>query len=87
MSELLSNLEDSSFLDESKQDSSKKDSSKKDPSPSKPDTLPTTVEENKPTLLIKNHKEPQLITLNAVDWNAARLLQRIQNGGDRMFPE
>jgi hypothetical protein len=82
MSELLSNLEDSSFLDSSKQDSSKQD-----PSPSKPDSLPTTVEENKPTLLIKNHKEPQLITLKAVDWNAARLWQRIQNGGDRMFPE
>ena len=82
MSELLSNLEDSSFLD-----SSKMDSSKQDPSPSKPDSLPSTVEENKPTLLIKNHKEPQLITLKAVDWNAARLWQRIQNGGDRMFPE
>lgn len=82
MSELLSNLEDSSFLD-----SSKMDSSKQDPSPSKPDSLPSTVEENKPTLLIKNHKEPQLITLKAVGLNAARLWQRIQNGGDRMFPE
>lgn len=47
----------------------------------------SNIEENKtkmPPLLIKDRK-PQLITLKAVDWNAARLLQRIQNGGDRMF--
>jgi hypothetical protein len=52
-----------------------------------PDISQNTSKTNTPTLLIKNHKEPQLITLKAVDWNAARLWQRIQNGGDRMFPE
>ena len=62
-------------------------SSKKDSSTSKPDSLPNTVEENKPTTLIKNKKEPVMITLNAVDLNPARLLQRIQRGGDIMFPE
>ncbi len=49
-----------------------------------------TKEEDKskipPPMLIKD-KEPKLITLKAVDWNAARLWQRIQNGGDRMLPE
>jgi hypothetical protein len=39
---------------------------------------------NTPPLPIKD-KEPKLITLKAVDWNAARLWQRIQNGGDRMY--
>ena len=38
-------------------------------------------------MLIKNKKEPVMITLNAVDLNPARLLQRIQKGGDRMYPE
>lgn len=47
----------------------------------------STIEENKtktPQPPIKD-KKPQLITLKTVDWNAARLWQRIQNGGDRMF--
>ena len=54
----------------------------------------STIEENtsknnipSPPLLIKNKKEPVMITLNAVDLNPARLLQRIQRGGDRLFPE
>ena len=54
----------------------------------------STIEENtsknnihSPPLLIKNKKEPVMITLNAVDLNPARLLQRIQRGGDRMYPE
>ena len=51
-----------------------------------PDISQNTSKTNTPPLPIKD-KEPQLITLTAVDWNAARLLQRIQNGGDRMFPE
>lgn len=62
-------------------------SSKKDSSPLNPDSLPNTVEENKPTTLIKNNKEPVMITLTAVDLNPARLLHRIQRGGDRLFPE
>ena len=64
------------------------------------DTLPNTgvksdsqltKEEDKikipPPKLIKNNKEPVMITLTAVDLNPARLLQRIQRGGDRLFPE
>ena len=50
------------------------------------DISQNTSKTNTPPLPIKD-KEPMLITLKAVDWNAARLLQRIQNGGDRMFPE
>ena len=54
-----------------------------------PDISQNTSKTNipSPPMLIKNKKEPQLITLKTVDWNAARLWQRIQNGGDRMFPE
>ena len=51
-----------------------------------PDISQNTSKTNTPPLPIKD-KEPKLITLTAVDWNAARLWQRIQNGGDRMFPE
>jgi hypothetical protein len=51
-----------------------------------PDISQNTSKTNTPPLPIKD-KEPKLITLKAVDWNAARLWQRIQNGGDRMLPE
>ena len=54
-----------------------------------PDISQNTSKNNIPSspMLIKNKKEPVMITLNAMDWNAARLLQRIQKGGDRMYPE
>ena len=54
-----------------------------------PDISQNTSKNNipSPPMLIKNKKEPVMITLNAVDLNPARLLQRIQRGGDRMFPE
>ena len=54
-----------------------------------PDISQNTSKNNIPPspMLIKNKKEPVMITLNAVDLNPARLLQRIQRGGDRLFPE
>ena len=54
-----------------------------------PDISQNTSKNNIPSspMLIKNKKEPVMITLNAVDLNPARLLQRIQRGGDRLFPE
>lgn len=52
----------------------------------KTDISQNATETKAPQPTIKD-KEPQLITLKTVDWNAARLWQRIQNGGDRMFPE
>ena len=54
-----------------------------------PDISQNTSKNNIPSspMLIKNKKEPVMITLNAVDLNPARLLQRIQRGGDRMYPE
>jgi hypothetical protein len=50
-------------------------------------TIEENTSKNNIPSLIKNKKEPVMITLKTVDWNATRLLQRIQNGGDRMFPE
>ena len=54
-----------------------------------PDISQNTSKNNipSPLMLIKNKKEPVMITLTAVDLNPARLLQRIQRGGDRLFPE
>lgn len=54
-----------------------------------PDISQNTSKNNIPSspMLIKNKKEPVMITLTAVDLNPARLLQRIQRGGDRLFPE